>query len=175
MKKENLEIQDYSEIKLLVLNKNNLENEFCKINWSKLNLHCRKRIIFAKIIQILSTYQYSTLKPFEGIKSLAVLEILQKENNIIFPGISKIKKIFFEMEMKMGFVKTDELLIQLMNDEEVYSFMCEKIRKPVKNLDSDFEFFDENLNELLQRIEIESEKYIDWDEFKQYFSYRGKN
>lgn len=173
LKKSEFDSEDVQFFKTIFSENASLETEFAQLSLEKFDATCKSRILLARLLHILFSYTYSTMKPFEGIKSLAVLEILSKENTISFQGIPRIKELFFQMETRMGFVRTDELLIKLMNDEAVYNLMCEKIRKPIKGLDSDFDFFDENLNELLQRIEVESEKFIDWDEFSQYFSYRG--
>lgn len=172
LRKDRLGPGDFAALKTLIL-QSCFDQEFAKIRLGRLSPACKLKVLVCRLTCVLGCYRYSSLKPFEGIKSLAVLELLKKESNISFTGIGRVKEVFFEMEMKMGFVKTDELLIRLMNDEQAYGHMCEKIRKPLAKMDSRFEFFDENFNELLQRVEVESEKYIDWDEFKQYFSYRG--
>jgi hypothetical protein len=174
LKQSSFETTDLLFFKDTFKNNQDFKKSFEEINWNKFSRNGKIGILLARVLHVIFSYQYSTLKPFEGIKSLAVMELLNKENTITFPGIVRVKELFFEMDSKMGFVKTAELLIKLMNDEQIYHMMCDKIRKPIKELDSDFDFFDENLNELLQRIELESEKYIDWDEFSQYFSYRGK-
>ena len=120
-------------------------------------------------------HQFSEPKPFAGIKSMAVLECFRQENLVSFKYLNRVRRVFDRMPSQVGFVDTGNLVIGLINEEEVYDLMCEKVRRPVKGLCSDAEFFDETLSDLLQRIQDESEPFIDWAEFRQYFSYRGQS
>lgn len=146
---------------------------FDAVRFEKLDAYARQQILVSRVLWELASYKYSRHKPFEGIKSLAVLELLEKESSVSFPGMASVEAVFLQMHSRLGFVKTDQLLIRLMNDDRVYAHMCDKVRRPIKGLRADSDFFDENLNELLQRVGAEAEQYIDWDEFKQYFTFRG--
>lgn len=147
---------------------------FLKIPISRFSSHKYQiQILILRVLLIISNYSYEEFKPFEGIKSMAVLELLKQENLITFPAMSVIQRVFESLPQTVGFTKTQELIVAMMNDSEIYDLMCMNVRTSVKSINAYSEYFDETLNDLIQRISDESGIYIDWNELKQYFSIRG--
>ena len=111
---------------------------------------------------------------FQSITSYAVMTIYEKQNETDFEHLSRIKALFDSLPNVDGFVLKEKLVIALRNDEFLSQFMHAYIRNSSKsNKETARNLIDETLQDLLDRVESESEAGIDWGEFRQYFTRRG--
>lgn len=118
-------------------------------------------------------YSLKTTKSFKGIVSYAVLSLYKDNNSIEFEHFDYIRSIFNSIIELAGFIQTSELLLRIRNDEYLSNKMNLIIRNPKKTKSGISSFENETLSEVLDRIEAESESYIDFNEFQQYFTRRG--
>lgn len=111
---------------------------------------------------------------FQSITSYAVMAIYEKQNETDFEHLGHIKTIFDSLPNVDGFVLKEKLILTVRNDEFLCQLMNAYIRNPDEaNKETPRNLVDETLFDLLDRIESESETWIDWGEFRQYFTRRG--
>lgn len=118
-------------------------------------------------------YNIKTEKSFQGIVSHAVLSIYKNENAVEFEHFDYIHSVFNSIIDTCGFIETSNLLIRLKTDDYLSTKMKLLVRISKNNKYANCRYADETLEELFDRIERESESYLDFNEFQQYFTHRG--
>jgi hypothetical protein len=113
------------------------------------------------------------LHTYQGITSFAVMTIYDKQNDSEFEHLGYIKGLFDQLPIVDGFVSTESLILKIRNDEFLGNFSSSIIRKGNSKKTSSRNLAGETFQDLLDRVESESESWIDWGEFRQYFTRRG--
>lgn len=104
----------------------------------------------------------------------SLLELFKPGDKIDVDFMQHLHELFLKLPSKEGYVSKEDFLIKIGNDERMEMLLGAKIRNPGrsrKGMNDELE--DENLNQLLDRVDSEAEDYIDWEDFRQYFTRRG--
>lgn len=128
--------------------------------------------------QAIDTY-IRTFKLSEPLNDLfgvpaSLVELFEPGNTTDVSFMPYLKELFHKLPRREGYVIKDDLLIKIRNDEHLDKFMGAKIRKGGRHrLGLNDELEDENLIQLVDRVDREADEYLSWEEFKQYFTRRG--
>ena len=136
-------------------------------NNAQINLNKKKEDCWPIIQNYIKKFTLTEKKNFEGLRSFAVLSLYEEENFIDFEYLDYVHKLFMNLENISGFVNKDNLLISIRNDE----FFDDKWGTIVRK--NRFQRRGEILEDFLERVEQETDDYIDWNEFSQFFTRRG--
>ena len=131
-------------------------------NWTQ-----NKKETWSKIKNYIINFKITEKKNFEGLRSFAVLSLYEEENFIDFKNIDYIKKLFMSLKNIGGFVNKEDLLLAIRNDE----FFDDKWGTIVRK--NRFQRKGEILEDFLERVEEETDDFINWNEFRQFFTRRG--
>ncbi len=129
---------------------------------------------FELIESYIKSFTLKRAHNFQSITSYAVMTIYERQNETDFEHLGHIKAVFDGLVSIDGFVPKEKLIMTLRNDE----FLSGQMNAYIRDADDAMKetppnLVDETLQDLLDRVESESETWIDWGEFRQYFTRRG--
>ena len=131
------------------------------------------KVIWKHIQDYLLGYSLKTKNDFNGIVSYALLSSCENDNAIEFEHFGYIRSVFNSLKQFEGFVETEELINRLKTDEYLENKLNMNIKNQNQKKQTQNAYAEETLDEVLDRIRQESELYIDFNEFHQYFTVRG--